>query len=463
MARLPVAALLVVAACQRAPARIYTDAEIADLEARVMAKVAETDASCSHPELLAFATSLDADCRKACRALENSRRPFSPMLEESVDTNEVAALDEKCAANTLAALGRAAMVSPGCSPYQVGVHAEPGDNIGKDQPSFIDSVYVTNLLLRHALREVDAYVAITELLIGIRVYQDFGRGRINLIQSNLGSAMEGMVIAAAEKILSRASLTNEQLDDVAATLDVAIENEPWPGETLQGEAVHLALHHGVAALKPKDWQPPGGRSDLTSSNEGPKSSAHDSRDDAAQMMAAGLRMAAQYAQQCPASASLAACFANLKRSDDDVQTYEWDIEATNKHAIRVAIFPDDDTRHDSQQQLVKSMATQGPYIATTVQRRAVQLARLIGLRVHVQVLRDGRCPSDAQLAEPPYSVLRTPAVLGDSFLLSVKADSLVVDVPGWVRDVELWNKMPHESPWQAKPERRIEPVRIPCP
>ncbi|HUS28840.1 MAG TPA: hypothetical protein VMZ53_10025, partial [Kofleriaceae bacterium] len=161
LARLSVATLLVVAACQRAPARIYTDAEIAKLEERVMAKVAEVDASCSHPELLEIDTVLDDACWKAFDVVDRQRRAHTPIVEQNVDTKEIADLDELCGAKTLEALGRAALTSPGCSPNQVGVRAQ---SISSPKNEMFARMRVSHVVLFHALREIDPYVALTELL-----------------------------------------------------------------------------------------------------------------------------------------------------------------------------------------------------------------------------------------------------------------------------------------------------------
>jgi hypothetical protein len=450
ISRLAFAAGLLVA-CQRQPARIYTDKEIAELEARVLAKVAETDASCSKPELLVLTNIFDPDCFSAF---------MTTKIGADAESQEVAKLDELCGPKTVEAFGRAALGSPSCSPYQVGVRgdapfvATPSERTrGRLAP-----LHLAKLLSYHALREVDPYVGITELLIGLRVSQDLARGRINLIQLMLATAMENFVVDAAEKLLARSSLTKEQLDDVAATLDAAIESEPRLGDALQGEALSLALHYGVAGLKPKDWQPPGGRGDLTWSNEErAKTEHHDWRDDPAQMMDMGLRRAETYAKACPSNASIATCVANLP---DVPELPDVDLHATDKHAARVAVFPDDDTRHDSQRQLVQDDGHE-PVMREYFQGRASTVSRLIALRLRVQVLRDGNCPSETQLAAPPYSIMSAPAVLGDSVRITRTEDALLVEAPAWVTVRERQAPGPPFPPPVKRPKR--EPVTISCP
>jgi hypothetical protein len=431
-----------VGACQRAPARIYTDADIAKLEAQVMAKVAETDASCSKPELLDFAGALDDECGRACMDIDEVRRPKGS--DVNVDSNEVAAVDEQCGAKVLAAFGRAAWASPGCSPFQIGVRAEPSGTEVPGVSGFMRQMHTNHIVVRHALREIDPYVGVTELLMGIRVYQDLSRGRIDLLQSSIAASNEESLVRAAEKILQRSSLAKEQLDDLAATLDTLIELEPHFSEMLQGEALSVALHMGVGLLKPLDWQPPGGRGELTLSNQGPARGQHDRRDDAAQLIAAELELSDRYARQCPPSATLAACYTAMPNENGPPT---WDANATDKQAARVAMYPDDETRHDSQRQLV-AMATQQPDLRMYIQKRAQMVARLVALRAHLQVLRDGKCPSDAQLREPPYWMLRAPGVLGDSLPITVKSDSIVIGVPNWMRDGKY---------------TKFEPISIACP
>jgi hypothetical protein len=451
MARLSIAALLVAAACQRQPARIYTDKEIAELEARVMAKVAETDASCSKPELAAFVDSPSEECKKACREVDSTLRAFTSMLDDNVDTIEMGRVDELCGADVLAAFGAASVGSPSCSPYQVGVRAEK-------ELSAVDPMHQMHIFVRHALRETDPYVALTELLLGIRVYQDHARGRINLIHWMVATSMEGTLVAAMERVLSRSSLSAEQLADLAATLDAVIESEPSTADALQGEAIYTSLHYGLAGLKPPDWQPPGGRSDSTISKDGPfRITNHDRRDDAAHTMTYGLHMANVYAKACPVGASLAQCHANLP---PDSAAYNADLDATDKHAARVAMFPDDETRRDSQRQLLEQ-SMQFSFVDSFVQRRARLVTSLVGLRVRAEVLRNGVCPASGELAMPAWRNLLAPAVLGDSVRITRAGAALVVDPPAWAVEKPPINRGPPFPPPIKRP--KPEPVSIPCP
>ena len=451
MARLSIAALLVVAACQRQPARIYSDKEIAELEARVLAKVAESDASCSKPELAAFVDALSDECLKACKEYDGSRRAYTSMLEDNVDSIEIARLDELCGADVLAAFGRAAVASPSCSPYQVGVR-----NYG--EAALLDRLHQTHVLVRHALREMDPYVALTELLLGIRVYQDLARGRIDSMQWMIASSVEALLIAASDRILSRASLSADQLADLAATLDAALESEPSPTDALQGDAISTALHYGVAGLKPADWQPPGGRGEHTPSIDGPNTSTnHDRRDDAARTITYGLHLADVYAKACPSGATLAQCYANLPK---DNATTAWDAEAIDRHAARVALFPDDETRRDSQRQLLE-LSKPYAFMNINVQQRARLVRMLVAVRVHVEVLRNGRCPTEAELAMPAWKKLLAPAVLGDTVRTTRTHDAILVDPPAWAVERELVNNDPPVLPPSKRP--KAEPVSIPCP
>lgn len=429
--RLSIAALLVVAACQRAPARIYTDADIAKLEERVLAKVAETNKECSRPELYEFMSSLDAECQRACEAIELRTR----VPDVNVDSIEVGKVDEQCAPKIIEALGRAAATSPSCSPFQVGVRGEPIEarRDGTAPPaSFIALMHTEHIVVRHALREVDPYVGAMELAVALQVAQNMGRGRINLIQSTIAGSFEAQVLAALDKILVRSSLTKDQLHDIALVLDAALAIEPDFSEVLQGEAMTTALHMGVAGLKPADWQPPGGRGELTWSN-GPlpgTTTHHDRRDDAAQFMAAGLRFAEIYAEACPPGMSLERCYSNIRPTGTETEAWSHWNDDTDRQASRVAMFPDDDTRRDSQQQLL-GRATGYHFMAMYVQGRARAIVMLSAVRLHVQVLLDGGCPGEPALAAPPYLALRTPAVLGDSFPVKRKDGSMIVEAPAW--------------------------------
>jgi hypothetical protein len=320
-------------------------------------------------------------------------------------------------------------------------------------------MWLAYILSSHALREVNAYVALTELFMGVRVYQDLVRGRISTMQLTMGNMMENRFIAASAKVLERSSVTNEQLDDLAAMLEAAIQSEPRIGDALQGDALQLALHHGLAGLKPRDWQPPGGRSELTANSKDAqaRSQRHDWRDDSAQNMAAGLRNVELYAERCPASATLTACYANLMK---DAAPWEFDPTARDRHSARIRVFPDDETRHDSQRQLLEENTTL--FVVEDVQERAVLVSRLIALRMRVRVLREGRCPSETQLGEESWMAMSTAPVLGDSVRTSRTEDALVVDAPAWALK-PINNPARYKPPFPPPIPRAHEPVSIPCP
>jgi hypothetical protein len=338
------------------------------------------------------------------------------------------------------------------------VHAAPGTLKGKYGRGDTAFLNLAKLLSYHAQREVNAYVGITELLLGARVFQDFARGRIDTLQLMLPTAGERMMIDTSEKLLARSSMTGDQLDDIAATLDAIIAAEPFVGDVLQGEAIHMALDYGVARLKPEDWQPPGGRSEFTASNKHVATAAHDPRDDSALMMSTGLESSETYARACPPKATLAMCYANLSKKPMELI----DPDVMDEQAVRVGVFPDEATRRDSKKQLLDAM-DQGSFMVENVQSRANVIAHLTALRLHVQVVRDGRCPSEAQLALAPYSTLRTPAVLGDTVRVSRNDDLLLVAPPAWVTATifqPITMKPPFPPP--RKPTKQT-PVSIACP
>lgn len=446
------AVVVALCACHKAPPRIYTDAEIATLEKRVLDEVAKTDASCpSHQELLDIATAIDEPCRRVFEATHS---------QLDTESNEIASVDDKCSARVIEAFGRAASTSPGCSPYQVGVRTEfpvMAASWDKRFRQYIDSLHAARILAWHALRETDDYVGLTELLLALDVAQDMGRGRVDLLEGMKAASMEKNLVSAAEKLLSQSSLTHEQLVDATATLDATMAREPSFSAALQGEALSMALHVGVAALKPIDWQPPGGRTELTTWKGARPASNHDSRDDAAALMEIGLRRIEADAKACPPSSSLATCHANLAATDSPTNIDE-DFERADKQAARVAMFPDDVTRRQSQEQLVAA-SIEPEFLEDYVGRRAVAFSHVVALRLRLQVLLDGHCPSEAELTAPPWSTLRAPALLGDSVVVTRTADALLVNAPTWATIVKFAAQSPPFPPALPKPP----PVTIPCP
>ncbi len=68
----------------------------------------------------------------------------------------------------------------------------------------------------------------------------------------------------------------------------------------------------------------------------------------------------------------------------------------------------------------------------------VKLARgvshLVAMRLIVEVRRDARCPTAADLASPRYTALRSPPVLGDAVRVTIGEDTLTVRPPVWADD-----------------------------
>ena len=80
-----------------------------------------------------------------------------------------------------------------------------------------------------------------------------------------------------------------------------------------------------------------------------------------------------------------------------------------------------------------------PAFSTYVGRHAESYARLAALRVHLEVLRAGRCPTE--LAETPYALL-SPATLGDALVLRpIEGGDLEVSTPAWIDSMRLASRI----------------------
>jgi len=73
-----------------------------------------------------------------------------------------------------------------------------------------------------------------------------------------------------------------------------------------------------------------------------------------------------------------------------------------------------------------------PLFAQYTAKRASGYARIAAFRIHLEILREGHCPSEAELAGPPYPSLRAPAALGDVLDVQPRASGdLDVAPPAW--------------------------------
>ena len=93
--------------------------------------------------------------------------------------------------------------------------------------------------------------------------------------------------------------------------------------------------------------------------------------------------------------------------------------------------------------------------------RAKDFVPLVAVRLRLEILRNGRCPTTAELDVPPYSTLRAPSSLGDSSPVTPIDHSLRVDPPAWVREQFEPDRTNRKPPFPPSPPAKI--ISLPCP
>jgi len=348
-------------------------------------------------------------------------------------------LEAMCGDELEEAVRKAAAHRDACSPFQLGLR--------KDPDTWMNVMYGAHLLgLRARLsaeRGTPAF-ALWMLLDGAAAFRDLGRGRVGLIGSMIAVASTDLLLEQARAILTVATLAPADLDALIAGVDALLASEPPFAETLAAERDYFELYYGMPPLKGTSWVPPGGWPDGT----GPRSGSGDTgpfgtkpmtkhpRDEAGIMFAAAEGMAADRATACPATATLKACHEGLVTLGETAKSHDpkaigeqlWtdlakavgsaDTTAT-AHRIREAIVG-----------VLESVAH--PAFSQYAAKRAAGFARLAAFRLHLEILRQGHCPTEGELAGPPYPALRAPAALGDTLAVQTLAGGdLEVSPPAW--------------------------------
>lgn len=448
-----VSTLLLVTACERVPAkqsRLFTDDELAALETRVLAEVNKSTRDCIRPEAVALwkPTGELAACIKECDVLDYGADHKKPIRRDElfrIATPEATALDAKCGALVGAAFERAA-ANPGCSPFQLGI-----DNVD-GPPAFLPRFHLLHLLSRHAHAQSDRALAARLLVAALQAFQDSARGRTDDFIT--ASALRSSSAFNFIELLADAQLTRNDLDALATTLDHLIASEPRPHDMLQADAAHVGFAYGLVPLKGSSWAVPGGRSELMLSSLRP-STSHDPRDGAGITMLTALEDGERLRTACQPTTSLRECFDHL---------------AATPHTTPTAHAPDpldrprkDDaaTRARVKREIVDMYLSTSDH-SYAITNRVHAMVPLVALRLRVEILRSGRCPTAAELDVPPYSTIRAPSVLGDSIPVTPIDHGLRVDPPAWVRDQveqDCKNRKPPFPPCTPSPKI----VSLPCP
>src|SRR4051812_46081987 len=208
--------LVALVACSRSDGRLYSDSDIKQLTDGVTARLAENaKRSCTAPKMLG-ATTPDPVGPELIALVEGTPE-LAPCtgIEEPPPT---------CGPLLTALAHRAAAHDHGCSPWQVGVRAQPARLFG-----------LLQLAKVIAAEQGDPMTVLGEILDAARTEQDAMRGHVTRITSVLASKSIEILAARAGTILETAQLTSAQLDDLAGALDRLIAAMPTFGEDLAGD------------------------------------------------------------------------------------------------------------------------------------------------------------------------------------------------------------------------------------
>jgi hypothetical protein len=394
---------------------LVTSDEVARYESAVRAAVAEKSARCVRPVLRGAPSPGPAtndqraftdhgglwDCitewRGAAVLEPEGSSKLGPKQREVL---------ERCGPIVAAGLRAAIAHEDACSGIALDLEA-PSDG---GMLSFLTAGKILSSYARQLAEGGDLGEALWLALETMRLGQDYARGRTNLIQSMLGTAMVNAAIDDAHAILDRGRAAN--LDELAPALDTLLASEPAFGEAAAVDGPFAAMTYALAPLKPST-HPPGMRGHTQSPDEELRARAVD-------MLVSVTAHSAKVSVACPADASLAACHQGFGRavaaasSDGTLRSILLQMYVESQAPAYLTLFP------------------------TYVARRANSHSALIALRLRLEVLRRG-CDRSA------LAKLATTPTLGDSVQLSYAADTLVIEPPAWAVDSET------------------KPVRVRCP
>ena len=400
-------AILVACGSQDRPApaaRTFSEAEIAAYRADALARLdanqkrscpgpkplGATTAGASGPDILALVegTGDVAACMGAPSA--------GPDPELAAETASPAAIarNQRCGAILDAAVHRASAHDGGCSPYQIGVRAEP-----KDRLSLLHLVHAIDVRAA-LLAPGDPAKAMGLLLDALRVLQDLQRGHVRVETVMLTTAAIHMVGKRADAILDAAELAPAFLGDLAGALDRLILGVPPFGDGVAGDRELLDIYAGLAPLD-EAWIPHGGWDEEL--HNLPGGGSGDPRDEAATHLATSARIAALDDAACPAGATFEACRQGFET------------------LARGAPRPPGGGAPEASRldpKVIDALAViRARGLADSVTRLAGTLIHLAELRLHVEALRTHACPP----------VLESPARLGKPLEIAVASGAVTID------------------------------------
>ncbi len=350
-------------------------------------------------------------------------------------TPEVMQVESACRATIAAHVAAEAAHTQGCSPYQVGVRPEPESMTG-----------VLHLARFVALDAElgDPWRGIQLIVEYTRALEDLARGRVTLISTMIAVAGTALVIEPAIRIVATGKLSPEQLEQLAGELDLMIAALPSYADTLAGERDMMELSTAMGAVMAPGWTPPGGwPPGATRSADALGSDAllAHPRDIAALMFAVAEATATQHADACPMTATYEACTAGLAKlaaaQHGDPDSAKAELGKAWNDSVRATLAGDPvdagAMRVKIRHTIIDAMLSIAvPELDKYSTKASATFVRLIALRLQVEVLRTGRCPSAAELASPAYARMLAPTRFGSPVVVTPSAHGLDVAAPAWM-------------------------------
>ncbi len=442
--------LVLAAACGKsgtAPApgpQLFTEVEIAAYKSALLARMAETtNRTCPRPvvrepgtdapatsDLIAVAepTGAVATCLTTLAARVGKAKIVE--LVEQRDP-EIVALVGTCGGALEQAARKAASHREACSPYQVGARREPAEWV-----TVVRSAHLLGLHARLSAERGTPAVALAMLLDGASAYRDLGRGHVNLVAAMIAVAATDVLLEQARAILTSATVPRDAIDGLVTGVDALLASEPSFASVLRGERHQFELMYGMGRLEGPNWAPPGGWPDGVRPEVDNEPMTKSPRDEGAVMFAAAEKLAAERDEACPDKASLKVChdgLAALGEAASKVKPPRFGEELWTDLAKAAGSGDALATAHRIREAIVQIIVNVAhPALSPYIGKRAAGYARLAALRIHLEIARAGRCPTDAELAAPPYPALLAPAALGDRLTVArTNGGDLEVVPPAW--------------------------------
>lgn len=431
--------------------RVWTDAELAELEASLGKRIDENNKrSCVRPVLrgtptpgsagpdivaLAGTTGAVATCLRDVAIAEQDGK-----LGELIDQRapQVVSLVEKCGPDLEKAITAIVQHEDACSPYQTGVRADPGTGL----TSMLRASRMLALRGRLRAESGDVVGGLWLQLETARAMQDLRRGQTSVIVAMIATAAEKAAIDAVHAIMSTSQVPLRSIGELDTAIEALIASTPHIADSFHGDVDYSTLHMGVARGKPAAWSPPGGRTDITASDAPRHNEMIDPRDEAAMMLAHGTQRRAVFDTACPTTATWEACVRQLgaeksKRSTSPSSASPEALATQLVERLDSKLAPDvlERSRREIQRLVVEALLALSVQTSPDYARKgAYTLARLAAARVHLAAQRMGRCPTDVELQSASFMALRKPATLGDALVPERTTTDLVLHAPAWATD-----------------------------